>query len=286
MHRSLTWFSISTFLWNLYLLTSDDVCTRKGSDRSFFGWADFGLPLVLVICFRSLWFSRSMASTFALLNDIFLRSRGGGRRDSFRCTALLGLDLEAVDIEERLEAVSSKSFSFSTTSQSFFEAVVLTPSSIFSACLSFNFSLISRTAWRSRFKSIWSEFGCKKCSLFSRSSVLSRHGLPVEFLRSVFAAAMFLLEPFSFGNSTSRYHSNSLTSNIQQMFPVPDFSHKECFEHAVIHFLFSGLSSESLRVEEFRRGMEAKLKENGWWVLFWKCELFYFLHFVFIPFKA
>lgn len=59
-------------------------------------------------------------------------------------------------------------------------------------------------------------------------------------------------------------HVTIVTPNMQQMFLVPDFSQQEGFEHAVVHFLFSGLSLKSLRVEEFRRGMEAKLKENGW----------------------
>ena len=67
-----------------------------------------------------------------------------------------------------------------------------------SPCFSFNFSLISRTAWRSRLRSIWSEFGWRKCSLFSRSSVLSWQVFPVEFRRCVFADAMFL--------SRSRFH--------------------------------------------------------------------------------
>ena len=86
-------------------------------------------------------------------------------------------------------------------------------------------------------------------------------------------------------------HVTMETSNIEQ-----SNRGRKCFGPSLLacrkflsmqsHNCDSAVSHQSFPVEEFLRGMEAKLKENGWWVFFCDTVLFYFMRFMFVVFKS
>ena len=82
-------------------------------------------------------------------------------------------------------------------------------------------SLISKTARRSKFRSTWSESGCKMCSLFNRSIAFSSCKFPVEFLRPALAAILFrvtsiFLFPEKRHNKLSCFQSPSENAPVLQ----------------------------------------------------------------------